>query len=75
MGEKLYGTLKDFSAGLNAKDGPALALEQELVEVENAILGKGFVQKRHGYEPFAAAPTKSTSYNWNQFGSKNWSDV
>jgi hypothetical protein len=75
MAEKLYGQFKDFSAGLNAKDGASLALEQELIEVENAILGRGFVQKRCGYEPFSVAPTQSTLFLWNQFGSKNWSDV
>lgn len=75
MATKLYGQLNDFSAGLNAKDGPALALEQELVEVENATLGKGFVQKRHGYEPYATGPTTGTLFQWNQFGMKEWSDV
>jgi len=75
MATKLYGYLKDFSAGLNAKDGAALALEQELVEVENATLGRGYIQKRYGYEPYSVAPTQSTLFLWNQFGVKNWSDV
>jgi hypothetical protein len=75
MSTKLYGNLQDFSGGLNAKDGAVLASENELIEVENAILGRGYIQKRNGYEPYATAPTISTSYNWNQFGLKEWSEV
>jgi hypothetical protein len=75
MSSKLYGQLKDFSLGINQKDGPTLIADQELVDAENAVLGKGFVQKRSGYEPFAYAPTQSTLYLWNQFGAKEWSEV
>jgi hypothetical protein len=75
MSTKLYGNLQDFSGGLNAKDGAVLALENELIEVENAVLGRGYIQKRNGYEPYATGPTISTSYNWDQFGMKEWSEV
>lgn len=75
MADKLYGQLKDFSLGLNAKDGATLVSEQELVEVENAVLGRGFVQKRSGYEVYSVAPTQSTLYTWDKFGGKKWSEV
>jgi hypothetical protein len=75
MAVKLYADLRDFSLGLNQKDGPTLIMDQELVDAENAVLGKGFVQKRYGYEVFASAPIQSTLYQWNQFGVKKWSEV
>jgi hypothetical protein len=75
MADKVYGQLKDFSAGLNTKDSPSLALEQELVDVENAVLGRGFVQKRSGYENFSVAPTQNTLYTWDKLGGKKWSEV
>jgi hypothetical protein len=74
MSEKIYGQLRDFSLGINQKDGPTLIADQELVDSENAILGKGFVQKRNGYEVYANAPIQST-LTWSGFGSKEWSEV
>jgi hypothetical protein len=53
VGERLYNQLLDFSAGINCKVGPSLIKDTELVDVENAILGKGFVQKRYGYERYS----------------------
>ncbi|MGF6951867.1 hypothetical protein QF028_004372 [Neobacillus sp. B4I6] len=53
MGEKLYADFRDFSLGLNQKDGPTLILDQELMDVENVILGKGFAQKRYGFEKYS----------------------
>lgn len=67
-------SLRDFSMGINAKDGPSLIDDRELVDAENAILGKGYVMKRNGYELFAAAPITNT-LTWTQFGVKKWSEV
>lgn len=41
--------LRDFSAGLNDKDAANLIPDNALVDVQNAILGRGFISKRHGY--------------------------
>lgn len=75
MADKLYAQLKDFSSGLNVKDGASLALETDLVDVKNAILGRGFIQKRHGYDVFATGPVTSTQVLWNQIGAKKWSEI
>ncbi|MEH7082966.1 hypothetical protein V7139_09560 [Neobacillus drentensis] len=53
MSEKLYADLRDLSLGLNQKDGATLILDQELVDAENVILGKGFAQKRYGFEKYS----------------------
>lgn len=74
MAEKQYGQLIDFSLGINQKDNATLIDERELVDVENGIIGKGFVQKRHGYEVFVSGAVQST-LTWQQFGVKKWSEV
>jgi hypothetical protein len=66
--------LKDFSLGINSKDSPSLLNDNELVEAENAMIGKGFVQKRHGFIPFAFAPVQQT-LTWAELGPKKWSEV
>ena len=50
MAMKEYGQLKDFSLGINQKDAPTLIMDQELVDGQNALLGRGYIQKRHGFE-------------------------
>lgn len=74
MAAKEQKVLNDFSLGLNQKDNPTLISEQELVNAENAIIGKGFVQKRSGYEVYASGPVQST-LTWDLFGGKKWSEV
>jgi hypothetical protein len=41
--------LVDFSLGLNDKDDPTLISDKALADVENKVIGVGFVSKRHGY--------------------------
>jgi hypothetical protein len=53
MAVKLYADLQDFSLGINQKDGPTLIMDQELVDAENVVLGKGFAQKRNGFEKYS----------------------
>lgn len=53
MSEKILYGLNNFSMGINNKDGPSLLDDTELVEAQNAIIGKGYVQKRHGYERYS----------------------
>ncbi|MEH7481481.1 hypothetical protein V7157_10490 [Neobacillus drentensis] len=78
MGEKLYADLRDFSLGLNQKDGATLILDQELVDAENVILGKGFAEKRYGFEKYStllANPiTKLYDYKKNN-GTKEFLSV
>jgi hypothetical protein len=53
MAVKLYSELRDFSLGINQKDDPTLIADQELIDAENVIFGKGFAQKRSGYEQYS----------------------
>lgn len=41
--------MRDFSGGLNNKDDANLIADNQLADVNNAILGRGFVEKRYGY--------------------------
>lgn len=67
-------TFKDFSAGLNAKDAPNLIAENALTDVENAVIGRGFVSKRPGYEQFASSQITQVM-SWQDIGGKKWSEV
>jgi hypothetical protein len=71
---KLLGTLKDFSAGLSVQDAANLIPENALTEAENAVIGRGFVSKRSGYEQHASSATVSY-LTWAEFGAKKWSEV
>ncbi|MED5042766.1 hypothetical protein P9848_12610 [Geobacillus stearothermophilus] len=53
MTQKFLYPLRDFSLGQNDKDAPNLIPDNALVEAKNAILGKGFVAKRHGYQRYS----------------------
>jgi hypothetical protein len=52
MAKKALVTLRDFSLGINDKDSPNLIPDNALVDAENAIIGRGFVSKRHGYSKY-----------------------
>lgn len=41
--------LLDFSGGLNNKDDADLIADNQLADVQNAVLGVGFISKRDGY--------------------------
>jgi hypothetical protein len=75
MAEKYLGTLKDFSLGLNVQDAAHLIPENALTEAENAVIGRGFVSKRPGYEQYAKSPTITKTLTWKEFGAKKWSEV
>ena len=75
MAEKFLGTLKDFSAGLNVQDAANLIPENALTDAENAVIGRGFVSKRSGYEQHAKSPTITKTLNWSDFGAKKWSEI
>ncbi|MED1948994.1 hypothetical protein [Brevibacillus centrosporus] len=48
--------LPDFSAGLNNKDEANLIADNALADVQNAILGRGVISKRHGYVKHTPTP-------------------
>lgn len=73
MAEKYLGTLKDFSLGLNVQDAANLIPENALTEAKNAIIGRGFVSKRNGYEQYASTPIIRT-LTWQDMG-KEWSEL
>jgi hypothetical protein len=75
MSDKLLGYLKDFSAGLNVQDAANLIPENTLTEAENAVIGRGFVSKRPGYEQHAKSPTITQTLTWAEFGAKKWSEI
>jgi hypothetical protein len=54
--QKLLYPLRDFSLGLNDKDDPALIPDNALTDVQNAIIGRGFIAKRDGYQKYNTAP-------------------
>jgi hypothetical protein len=49
MGQKFLYALRDFSFGINEKTAPNLIPDNALVDAQNAVLGRGYVSKRHGY--------------------------
>lgn len=75
MSKKYLSTIKDFSLGLNDKDAPNLIPDNALVDVENAVLGRGLVSKRHGYQEHALTPAIRRVLNWSDIGEKKWSDL
>jgi hypothetical protein len=75
MANKLMYQLQDFSAGLNVQDAANLIPINTLTEVENAVIGRGFVSKRPGYEQHAKSPTIIQTLTWAEFGAKKWSEV
>ncbi len=47
-------SLRDFSLGLNDKDDPYMISENQLADVENAIIEKGVISERYGYTKHSA---------------------
>lgn len=74
MSGKFVSQFHDFSLGINVQDAANLIPDNALTEAQNAIVGRGFVAKRHGYEMVTSAPIERTLL-WNDIGSKKWSDV
>lgn len=59
MTQKYLYSLRDFSLGVNEKDAPNLIPDNALIEAQNAILGRGFVSKRHGFTKYNTTPLDS----------------
>lgn len=53
MADKQYGTITDFSGGLNATDNPTLINDNQVTDCTNVIFGNGFMKKRNGYEQYS----------------------
>lgn len=53
MVKKYLSSLRDFSLGINDKDSPNIIPDNALVEAQNALLGRGIVSKRHGYQRYS----------------------
>lgn len=70
---KQLSGLRDFSAGINVKDAATLIPDNALTEAQNAIINKGYVSKRHGYERHVTSPVVRVS-QWGDVGRKKWSD-
>lgn len=75
MNQKYIFALQDFSLGQNDKDAPNLIQDNALVEAQNAIVGKGFVSKRHGYQAYTNTPEVQRAIVWSDIGFKKWSEV
>lgn len=74
MADKKWSYLKDFSGGLNTKDAPNLIPANSLTDAENAVLGKGVISKRSGYERYIYAPVERIA-TWQDVGGKKWSEL
>lgn len=74
MARKLISTLNDFSAGLNLKDAPNIIPLNALADAENAVLQRGAVSKRSGYERYISAPIERAA-TWQDIGGKKWSEL
>ncbi|GIN88706.1 hypothetical protein J6TS2_50920 [Heyndrickxia sporothermodurans] len=73
MSEKLITNLDDFSLGLNVKDAANVIPFNALTEAQNAVITKGAISKRHGYERYVSA-TVERGATWQDVGWKKWSD-
>lgn len=74
MSRKLISMLNDFSAGLNQKDAANLIPKNALTDAENALLNKGAISKRPGYERYISAPVERIA-TWQDIGGEKWSDL
>lgn len=74
MSNKTLYNINDFSKGLNLKDSPSIIPLNSLTEAQNAILQKGTVSKRPGYERFVSAPIERIA-TWQDVGGKKWSEL
>ena len=71
---KTLYTINDFSKGLNVKDAPNLIALNTLVDAENAVVQKGAISKRHGYERYISTQVERTA-TWQDIGGMKWSDM
>lgn len=74
MSQKLLASLNDFSLGLNVKDAANLIPPNALTDAENAVLTKGAISKRHGYERYLSAQIERIA-TWQDIGGKKWSEL
>lgn len=74
MSQKLMSMLNDFSLGINMKDAANLIPPNALTDAENAVLSKGAISKRPGYERYLSA-TIERAATWQDVGSLKWSDL
>lgn len=71
MTKKYLQTLQDWSKGMNDKDAPNLIADNALVDVENAIIGKGYIEKRFGYQVYSSNLTNAVTKLYELFKSDN----
>lgn len=78
MSKKYLSTFRDFSKGQIDKDAPNLIPDNALVEAKNAIIGRGYVEKRYGYQKYSnmlsSAITKLFDF-YKKDGSKEFLSV
>lgn len=74
MSKKVMSTLSDFSLGINAKDAANLIPANALTDAQNAVLSKGAISKRSGYERYVSSPIEREA-TWNDIGGMKWSDL
>lgn len=75
MSKKYMAVLNDFSAGINERDASNLIPDNALVEAQNAVLGKGYVSKRHGYKRHTHSPNGANVVKWSDIGPMKWSEI
>jgi hypothetical protein len=66
--------LRDFSGGINVQDAPNLIPETALTEAQNAVIGKGSISKRSGYEVHALGNVERV-VTWGDIGGKKWGEL
>ncbi|MEK3819687.1 hypothetical protein MKY20_11530 [Cytobacillus sp. FSL W8-0315] len=74
MARKEIVGITDFSQGINVKDAANLIPKNALTDAQNAVIGRGFISKRPGYERFISAAIERP-VNWQDIGGKKWSDL
>jgi hypothetical protein len=74
MSEKKLMSIHDFSKGINNKDAPNLIPLNALTDAQNAVIQKGAVTKRPGYERFVSAPIERAA-TWQDIGGQKWSEL
>lgn len=75
MSTKYIHPMRDFSRGIIDSEASNLIPDNALVEAQNAVLGKGFVEKRNGYQTYAYTPTGTRLTKWSDLGSKKWGEL
>lgn len=75
MSKKYLQPMRDFSLGIHDKTASNLIPDNALVEAQNAVLGRGSVSKRNGYQAARWAPTGTRETTWADIGEKNWGEM